>query len=150
MQIESGVSLKPYNSFGLPAVAQSLVRIKSDADVRRVVDHPELGRAPKFILGGGSNIILSGKRIRGSEDNVRAAFLQGDHQVRSFSGHMQTTGKAQSFERLFLLEAFADRAKNGHFAFRPIHATPSALGLINVFDIVVTHLLLLLDSGSRT
>ena len=59
MQIESGVSLKPYNSFGLPAVAQSLVRIKSDADVRRVVDHPELGRAPKFILGGGSNIILT-------------------------------------------------------------------------------------------
>lgn len=59
MQIESGVSLKPYNTFGLPAVAQSLVRIKNDADVRRVVDHPELGRAPKFILGGGSNIILT-------------------------------------------------------------------------------------------
>ncbi len=59
MQIESGVSLKPYNSFGLPAVAQSLVRIKGDADVRRVVDHAELGRAPKFILGGGSNIILT-------------------------------------------------------------------------------------------
>jgi UDP-N-acetylmuramate dehydrogenase len=59
MQIESGVSLKPYNTFGLPAVAQSLVRIKGDADVRRVVDHPELGRAPKFILGGGSNIILT-------------------------------------------------------------------------------------------
>jgi UDP-N-acetylmuramate dehydrogenase len=59
MQIESGVSLKPYNSFGLPAVAQTLVRISCDADVRRVVDHPTLGRAPKFILGGGSNIILT-------------------------------------------------------------------------------------------
>ena len=59
MQIESGVSLKPYNSFGLPAVAQTLVRITSDADVRRVVDHPELGRLPKFVLGGGSNIVLT-------------------------------------------------------------------------------------------
>jgi len=59
MQIESGVSLKPYNSFGLPAVAQTLVRIASDADVRRVVDHPQLGRSPKFVLGGGSNIILT-------------------------------------------------------------------------------------------
>lgn len=59
MQIESGVSLKPYNSFSLPAVAQTLVRIASDADVRRIVDHPELGRAPKFVLGGGSNIILT-------------------------------------------------------------------------------------------
>jgi UDP-N-acetylmuramate dehydrogenase len=59
MQIESGVSLKPYNTFSLPAVAGTLVRVASDADVRRVVDHPELGRAPKFVLGGGSNIILT-------------------------------------------------------------------------------------------
>ncbi len=59
MQIESGVSLKPYNSFGLPAVAGTLVRVASDADVRRVVDHPQLGTAPKFVLGGGSNIILT-------------------------------------------------------------------------------------------
>jgi UDP-N-acetylenolpyruvoylglucosamine reductase len=59
MQIDRGVSLKPYNTFGLPAVAQTLVRIASDADVRKVVDDPVLGRAPKFILGGGSNIILT-------------------------------------------------------------------------------------------
>ena len=59
MQIESGVSLKPYNTFSLPAVARTLVRVTSDADVRRVVDHPELGVAPKFVLGGGSNIILT-------------------------------------------------------------------------------------------
>ena len=59
MQIDSGVSLKPYNTFGLPAVARTLVRIAGDADVRRVVDDPVWGRAPKFILGGGSNIILT-------------------------------------------------------------------------------------------
>jgi len=59
MQIESGVSLKPYNTFSLPAVARKLVRVTGDADVRRVVDHPELGLAPKFVLGGGSNIILT-------------------------------------------------------------------------------------------
>jgi UDP-N-acetylmuramate dehydrogenase len=59
MQIESGVSLKPHNTFGLPAVAHTLVRIASAADVRRVVDDPVWGRAPTFILGGGSNIILT-------------------------------------------------------------------------------------------
>jgi len=59
MQIDAGVNLKPYNTFGLPAVAKTLVRIASDADVRRVVDDKALGRAPKFILGGGSNIILT-------------------------------------------------------------------------------------------
>ncbi len=59
MHVESGVNLKPYNTFGLPAVANTLVRVASDAEVRQVVDHPELGRAPKFILGGGSNIVLT-------------------------------------------------------------------------------------------
>ena len=59
MQIETGISLRPYNTFGLPALARSLVRVHSDADVRAVVDHPEFGRASKFILGGGSNIVLT-------------------------------------------------------------------------------------------
>ncbi|MFZ2989598.1 UDP-N-acetylmuramate dehydrogenase [Ideonella sp.] len=59
MQIDTGVSLKPYNTFGLPAVAGQLVRIVSDADVRAILDHPQLGRAPKFVLGGGSNVILT-------------------------------------------------------------------------------------------
>ena len=59
MQIDRGVSLKQYNTFGLPAVAKTLVRIAGDADVRRVVEDPEIGRAAKFILGGGSNIILT-------------------------------------------------------------------------------------------
>ncbi len=59
LRIEVDVSLKPYNTFGLPAVARRLVRIREAADVRRVVDHPELGRAPKFVLGGGSNLVLT-------------------------------------------------------------------------------------------
>ena len=59
LRIEREVNLKPFNTFGLPAIARRLVRIHSEADVRRVVDHPELGRAPKFVLGGGSNIVLT-------------------------------------------------------------------------------------------
>lgn len=59
MRIEQGVSLQPYNSFGLPAVAATLIRLDEEADVRRVVDHPAYGRARKFILGGGSNIVLT-------------------------------------------------------------------------------------------
>ena len=57
--VEQRASLREHNTFGLPALAQTLVRIGSDADVRRVVDHPEYGRAPKFILGGGSNVVLT-------------------------------------------------------------------------------------------
>ncbi|MBL8342950.1 MAG: UDP-N-acetylmuramate dehydrogenase [Rubrivivax sp.] len=59
LAVEQRVSLRPFNSFGLPAVAHTLVRLRSDADVRRVVDHPNYGRAAKFILGGGSNVVLT-------------------------------------------------------------------------------------------
>ena len=57
--VESDVDLRPYNSFGLPAKARRLVRIRSEADLRWVVNHPDWGRASKFILGGGSNLVLT-------------------------------------------------------------------------------------------
>jgi UDP-N-acetylmuramate dehydrogenase len=59
LDVQQRASLREHNSFGLPALARTLVRVASDADVRRVVDHPEYGRAPKFILGGGSNVVLT-------------------------------------------------------------------------------------------
>lgn len=59
LAVENGVNLKPYNTFGLPCVAQTLVRIRSEADVKRVVNDRELGPARKFILGGGSNLVFT-------------------------------------------------------------------------------------------
>ncbi len=59
LNVQLRASLRSHNSFGLPAVAATLVRLASEADVRRVVDHPVYGRAPKFILGGGSNVVLT-------------------------------------------------------------------------------------------
>ncbi|MBB5206160.1 UDP-N-acetylmuramate dehydrogenase [Inhella inkyongensis] len=57
--VESDVDLRPYNSFGLPARARRLVRIRQESDLRWVVNHPDWGRASKFILGGGSNLVLT-------------------------------------------------------------------------------------------
>jgi UDP-N-acetylmuramate dehydrogenase len=59
LPLETRTSLRNLNSFGLPAVAQHLVRVRSDADVRRIVDHPRWGRARKFVLGGGSNVVFT-------------------------------------------------------------------------------------------
>ena len=59
LNIQHRASLREHNTFGLPALAATLVRVASDADVRRVVDHPELGLAPKFVLGGGSNVVFT-------------------------------------------------------------------------------------------
>ena len=59
LPVERHASLRALNSFGLPAVARRLVRIHDDDDVRRVLVDPELRRLPKFVLGGGSNLVLS-------------------------------------------------------------------------------------------
>jgi UDP-N-acetylmuramate dehydrogenase len=59
LRVQHRASLKEHNTFGLPALAGTLVHLSSEADVRRVVDHPEYGVARKFILGGGSNVVFT-------------------------------------------------------------------------------------------
>jgi UDP-N-acetylmuramate dehydrogenase len=60
MLVEKNVPLQSYNSFGIVAKALSLVRIGSEADLAAVLADPALQAVPKFILGGGSNIVLTG------------------------------------------------------------------------------------------
>ncbi len=59
LEVQQRASLREHNTFGLPAVARTLIHIRSEADVRRVVDHPEYGMSRPFILGGGSNVVLT-------------------------------------------------------------------------------------------
>lgn len=60
MIVEHNVPLQPHNSFGIVARAQRLARIASEADVASVLADPLWHAAPKFVLGGGSNIVLTG------------------------------------------------------------------------------------------
>ncbi|MES2424964.1 MAG: UDP-N-acetylmuramate dehydrogenase [Pseudomonadota bacterium] len=60
MFTESNVPLQPYNTFGIVAKAQTLVRITCEADALAVAADPALASRPKFVLGGGSNLVLTG------------------------------------------------------------------------------------------
>ena len=60
MLVEKNVPLQLFNTFGIVAKAISLVRIDSEADIAALLDDPALAGAPKFVLGGGSNIVLTG------------------------------------------------------------------------------------------
>ena len=59
MIVEKNISLKKYNTFGIEAKALQLVRIKSEANLQAILADPELASLPKFILGGGSNIVIT-------------------------------------------------------------------------------------------
>lgn len=57
MNIQENISLKPYNTFGLDARAKYFVTVKSIQALKEAVsldNYPE-----KFILGGGSNMLLT-------------------------------------------------------------------------------------------
>ena len=60
MLVEMNVPLRAYNAFGIVARAQTLVRLASEADAVAVLGDPALAAAPNFVLGGGSNIVLTG------------------------------------------------------------------------------------------
>ena len=60
MLVEKNASLQPYNTFGIVARADTLVRIRSAADLQALHTHPQLAGAPVFVLGGGSNVVLTG------------------------------------------------------------------------------------------
>jgi UDP-N-acetylmuramate dehydrogenase len=60
MLVEKNVPLQSFNTFGIAAKALSLVRLNCDADLDAVLADPALAAAPKFVLGGCSNIVITG------------------------------------------------------------------------------------------
>jgi UDP-N-acetylmuramate dehydrogenase len=88
LELETDVPLRAFNTFGIDATARRLVRVRSARDVRLVVDHPEWGRSPKFILGGGSNVLFTRdiddavvvkteiRGLRVLEDDARSALIE--------------------------------------------------------------------------
>jgi UDP-N-acetylmuramate dehydrogenase len=60
MNSEKNVPLQPYNTFGIAAKALALVRIRDESDLRAVLADPQLTTLPRQVLGGGSNIVLTG------------------------------------------------------------------------------------------
>ena len=60
MLVEKNVPLQPYNTFHIVAKAFSLVRVTDVTDLLDVLADAHLRTQPKFILGGGSNIVLTG------------------------------------------------------------------------------------------
>lgn len=59
LTIQSNVSLKSYNTFGIEATARYLVEVDNDEDIQTLLQLPDVQTLPKLILGGGSNLLLT-------------------------------------------------------------------------------------------
>ena len=61
MVVENHVPLAPHNSFGIQARALKWVRVRSVADVQALQRaHPSWLQSAPLVLGGGSNLVLTG------------------------------------------------------------------------------------------
>ena len=60
MLVEKNVALQRLNTFGIAARAQRLVRVRSVEEAQALSRHPEWCADEVFVLGGGSNIVLTG------------------------------------------------------------------------------------------
>lgn len=60
MLVERNLSLQPHNSFGIAAKAFQLVRVQSEVDIHHLLSDAQWSASEKFVLGGGSNIVLTG------------------------------------------------------------------------------------------
>lgn len=60
MRVEKNVPLQSYNTFGIAAHADTLIRIDSVPTLHAVRADPRLARQPILVLGGGSNTIFTG------------------------------------------------------------------------------------------
>ena len=59
MNIQKNISLKPFNTFGIDAVAQKFISISSVEELKEVIKK----NTTFFILGGGSNILFTKEQI---------------------------------------------------------------------------------------
>jgi UDP-N-acetylmuramate dehydrogenase len=58
--VQCNAPLQALNSFGIAARAAALARVRSADEVRALLADSQWRDAPKFVLGGGSNIVLTG------------------------------------------------------------------------------------------
>jgi UDP-N-acetylmuramate dehydrogenase len=60
LQLQSAVSLKPFNTFGVDVQAQLFAQAHNDNDVREALAYCAAHALPLMVVGGGSNLLLTG------------------------------------------------------------------------------------------
>lgn len=90
LTIESHVSLKPYNTFGIEANTRYWVEINHEDDLQTLLQLTEFVETPKLILGGGSNILL----CHDFSGLVIKVNIQGITVVRETDDHVYLTAGA--------------------------------------------------------
>ena len=83
LDIQSNVSLKPFNTFGIQAIARYWADVQTLNDLQTLLQLDGYDDVPKTILGGGSNLLLTGD----VEGMVIRMNIQGIELIRQDEHH---------------------------------------------------------------
>lgn len=84
LNIQSHVSLKPHNTFGVDVDARYMVEINHANDIKTLLQVTDFVGVPKLILGGGSNVLL----CHNFDGLVLKMNIQGVEVVREDDDHV--------------------------------------------------------------
>lgn len=65
MNLRENVPLAPYTTFGVGGPARYFTEAATERDIRDAIDFVQTRRLPLFVLGGGSNLVVSDSGFRG-------------------------------------------------------------------------------------
>lgn len=60
LSLQHDISLRPFNTFGIDANASTYLEVQSEDDLIQVVRNEELMSLSRLVIGGGSNLLLTG------------------------------------------------------------------------------------------
>ena len=94
MEIEENISLSSHNSFRLPSRAKWFCEVENKEELSEAIDFSRKCGAKPFVLGSGTNIVLTGNldglvirnKIKGSEFKVSSATVCSGENWHKFVG----------------------------------------------------------------
>lgn len=83
LTVQTNISLKPYNTFGIDVNARYWAEITHETDLLTLLNTPEYSAIPRLVLGGGSNVLLTqefdGMVIKMNIQGIRIAREDDQH-----------------------------------------------------------------------
>ncbi len=94
MKIQINKSLKPYNTFGVNVTAANFIEVKSEKDIQSAI---QLNHKPIYVLGGGSNLLLT----KDPKGLILKNSIAGKEITRSFKQtHYVSVGGGENWHQL--------------------------------------------------
>ncbi len=123
MKIQENIPLAQYTTFKIGGPAKFFCAVSDENELVQAVKYAKAGKIPMFILGGGSNLLISDKGYDGLVIKIELAGV-------SFSGDKVTAAAGESWDRLV-----EETVKRGLYGLENLSAIPGTVGATAVQNI---------------